>query len=124
MYKGQTSDTRLINLLQVGTVRAVQAQLLRRLVGVEVECPHRRSKGQGRPVSRILQQKIKLARVRPFLAQGQQTTQGPLHSACRRAQQKAVALLKEFVHRPRCVLAYVLEDVSIPPEGHRRVGVT
>src|SRR5215211_8326616 len=30
---------------------------------------------------------------------------------------------EKFVHRPGGVIAHVLEDVSIPPEGHRRVGV-
>jgi hypothetical protein len=31
--------------------------------------------------------------------------------------------LEELVHRPGGVLAYILEDVGVPPEHHRRVGV-
>ena len=30
---------------------------------------------------------------------------------------------EKFVHRPGGVLVHVLEDVSVPSEGHRRVGV-
>jgi hypothetical protein len=32
--------------------------------------------------------------------------------------------LEEVVHSPGGVIAHFLEDVSVPPEGHRRVGVT
>jgi hypothetical protein len=31
--------------------------------------------------------------------------------------------LKELVHRPGGILSHILEDVGVPSEGHRRVGV-
>ena len=30
---------------------------------------------------------------------------------------------EELVHRPGGVLAHILEDVGVPSEGHRRVGM-
>jgi hypothetical protein len=34
---------------------------------------------------------------------------------------KKIRDLEELVHRPGGVLAHVLQDVGIPPEGHRRI---